>query len=357
MTASSDPGPRPAPEIPRQAEAVIAAAVDAAVSRLRSLLETHLAALPEGTVPPEQAEALSGGKHLRAQALITVAHAYGDPDPGFLTAAAAAVELLHTASLVHDDIIDGSSMRRGAAALHVVSGDDTAILVGDLLLGIAQEIAAPFGHRASAPLARALRALSTGQLLEPALGWGDNAPPLLERYAALKTGALFGAAFELGGAAAGATGGDEPDAAALAAAGERLGLAFQVADDLLDVHGDAAELGKDHGADLRNGIPTLPLWLASRRLAGETRAGATDPTCAPGAAPSTAPAEPTALPADRLAAAAGAPEVTAAARARIAELFAEGRAMLPPARRPQLLDLAARIVVPGAPNVVPAIPQ
>ncbi|WP_024356361.1 polyprenyl synthetase family protein [Leucobacter chironomi] len=338
MTASSAPVQSPAPGFARQAEP---AGLADAVARLQELLDLHLAVLPSGTVPPAQAAALTGGKYVRARALIAVAHAYGDPDPRFLAEAAAAVELLHTASLVHDDFIDGSSMRRGAAALHTVSGDDTAILVGDLLIGIAQEVVAPLGSAASAPLARALRALSTGQLLEPALGWGADAPRALERYATLKTGALFGAAFELGGAAAaaGTAVGAAPDPAALAAAGERLGLAFQVADDLLDVHGDVAELGKDHGADLRNGIPTLPLWLAFRRLAGPTGLGA-----AAGAEA----ADPAAVAADRLAAAAGAPEVTAEAEARIAELFVEGRALLPPALRPQLLDLAAGIVVPGA---------
>lgn len=333
MTASHAPVPTPAAERAQQAEPE---GLSQVITRLRELLDTHLAALPAGTVPPAQAAALAGGKYVRARALIAVAHAYGEPDPQVITEAAAAVELLHTASLVHDDIIDASTMRRGAAALHTVSSEATAILVGDLLIGAAQELVAPLGSQTSKPLARALRALSTGQLVESALDWGPDAPAALERYATLKTGALFGAAFELGGAACRPGTAAAPDPARLALAGERLGLAFQLADDLLDVHGDVAELGKDHGADLRNGIPTIPLWLAFHRLTVKgSRANSGDP-------------DPATVPADTLAVAAGAPEVTAAAEARIAELCAEGRALLPPAIRPHLLDLAASIVVPGA---------
>ncbi|WP_449281665.1 polyprenyl synthetase family protein [Leucobacter sp.] len=303
--------------------------IDRAVGLLRSHALARLAPLPLGVDPGELVDALTGGKLLRARTVLLVAHAYGTPDLEFATRAAAAIELLHAASLVHDDIIDGSQMRRGRPALHVPAGTPTAILVGDLLVALAFEIAAPLGERASGPLAIAFGHLCEGQLIESTLGWDADALPGIERYAALKTGALFAAAFQLGAAAAHRdTQRDAQHSTGLRAAGERLGLAFQLLDDLRDVREDAADLGKDRGADLRNGIPTLPLWSAYRRLAGDE---GDDGTATPA----------------RLAEAAGAPEVARLTTARISALVEESHALLPPADRPEALDRIFSTVLAG----------
>jgi heptaprenyl diphosphate synthase len=272
-------------------------------------------------------DALCGGKHLRARAVQLAGLALGTPDPEFATVAGIAVELLHTASLVHDDIIDESTTRRGHPTLHIAADGATAILVADLLIALSFETAAVLGRDAVGTLARSLRALCRGQLLEPTLGWDAHAQSGIEEYATLKTGALFGTAFELGAMASSR---DVGVHRAFRASGERLGLAFQLCDDLLDVREDVDDLGKDHGMDLRNGIPTLPLWSAYRYLvdeAGETRA-ATDPT---------------------LRAALGREAVSHrtfdATRARIDAVVAESRTTMPPATQSAAFDCAVRTIL------------
>ncbi len=276
--------------------------------------------------PTSVIDTLSGGKHLRARTLFLVAHSFGGPDVCFAADAAVALELLHTASLVHDDIIDGSSFRRGQPSLHSAADEATAILIADLLIALSFETAAVLGERAVAPLARAFGQLCKGQLLEPTLEWSADAQPGIENYATLKTGVLFGAAFELGGIAASC---DAASQHCFRESGQRLGLAFQLTDDLLDVRDDALNLGKDQGADLRNGVPTLPLWSAYRRLVdrGETRS-ASDPSLR-----------------DRLAGEAGSDRTLHFTKERIRALIQQALALLPPAKSPQVLDLTVTTVL------------
>ena len=311
-----DSSPRPDAEV----EAELAAAMDGARGRLAA----QLARVPLPLDAEELAATLTAGKRVRGRALLLAARALGDPDPD-AGAAAAALELLHAASLVHDDLIDGSPLRRGRPSVQAAAGGPAAILVGDLLVAEAFATAAPLGGPAVALLARAFAELCEGQLMEAALDWGPDAQPRIEAYAARKTGALFAAAFELGAAAAGC---GAALAGRCAEAGRRLGVAFQLRDDLHDIRGDASELGKEAGADLRNGVPTLPLWIALRRL-GDGGAGAPDP--------------------GRLAAAAASEAVHHATARRIAELVAEARALLVAAPSPELLEPALRAVVPDAP--------
>ncbi|MEV0673002.1 polyprenyl synthetase family protein [Mycobacterium sp. NPDC050441] len=306
-------------------------AIDAQVSSVAAGLRTRISErLANITLPVDDPstviEALSGGKHLRARTLFLIAHSFGRPDPRFAADAAVALELLHTASLVHDDIIDGSQFRRGLPSLHSAADEATAILIADLLIAVSFETVAALGERAVTPLARAFGQLCRGQLLEPTLGWGDDARPEIEDYATLKTGALFGAAFELGAMAASY---DPAFQDRFRESGERLGLAFQLTDDLLDVRDDALNLGKDHGADLRNGVPTVPLWSAYRRLVdlGETRS-ASDP-----------------LLQNILADEAGSDRTLQYTTRRIGTLVEESRTLLPPAKRPRTLDLAVNTVL------------
>lgn len=315
----------------RDAEPFSPETIDARVSSVGASLRARVSerianiALPVDD-PSTVIDALSGGKHLRARTLFLVAHSFGTPDPGFAAEAAVALELLHTASLVHDDIIDGSLFRRGLPSLHSAADEATAILIADLLIAVSFETAAGLGERAVTPLARAFGQLCQGQLLEPALEWGEEAGPEIENYATLKTGALFGAAFELGAMAASC---DPALQDRFRESGQRLGLAFQLTDDLLDVRDDALNLGKDQGADLRNGVPTLPLWSAYRHLVdlGETRS-ASDPSLR-----------------DVLAGAAGSDRTLRYTKKRIGALVEEFRTLLPPAERPQTLDLTVETVL------------
>lgn len=301
--------------------------LSAVVQKLADIVSDRVARSPWAQDAPAGLAPLSGGKHVRARAFLTAAYAYGIPDrPGVrdeLIDIAAALELVHTASLVHDDIIDASATRRGAPALHQLTTPATAILVGDQLFALALAHSASRGATVTAALTRAFADLCEGQLLESALRWDADALALLERYGALKTGALFGAAFELAAHRAERTGAEQLRARE---AGIRLGLAFQFADDLLDIHGDLEELGKDHGVDLRNGVPSFPLWLAAQHLFADAGPDhATDQTA--------------------LAAVAGSALVSARTRERIDALVVEARSVLPPAQDPALLEAAIRTVV------------
>jgi geranylgeranyl pyrophosphate synthase len=303
------------------------AQVASVAAGLKARVSERIANIPLPVDDPSTIVAtLSGGKHLRARTLLLVAHAFGAPDPQFGADAAVALELLHTASLIHDDIIDGSRFRRGQPSLHSAADQATAILIADLLIALSFETAAVLGERAVTPLSRAFGQLCKGQLLEPTLEWSDEGQPGIEDYATLKTGALFGAAFELGAVAASC---DAAFQDRFQKSGQRLGLAFQLSDDLLDVRDDALNLGKDHGADLRNGVPTLPLWSAYRSLVdlGETRA-ASDPSLR-----------------DLLADEAGSDRTLRFTKERIWALVKESRALLPPAKQSRALDLMVNTVL------------
>ena len=190
----------------------------------------------------------AGGKRLRP-ALAFLSSAPEDDPP---IAAGAAVELVHMATLVHDDLIDGAAMRRGRAAAWSEHGEHAAKAAGDYLFARAFSVLAATGEPAAvAVLARASLALARGEAMQrrqrhdPETSVDDY----LERCA-LKTGALFEAACVLGG-------GDGEY-------GKLLGVAFQIADDVLDCTGATIETGKIPGTDLQDGTPTLPLLLAAQ---------------------------------------------------------------------------------------------
>jgi heptaprenyl diphosphate synthase len=235
--------------------------------RTSDALEDRISPLLDLFDSPMDRKALSillcGGKRIRTRVTTLVALAIGKPDMDALVRLCTAIELLHTASLVHDDIIDESATRRGSVTLHLQTSPATAILAGDLLVGIAFAEVASLGERAVSILSRAFTSLCIGQLSEAALSWEPGAQAAIEHYARHKTGALFAAAFELGALTNGLS---IAIGRGFREAGETLGLAFQLCDDLLDVQGDVEELDKDHGADIRNGIPTLPIWHAFQQI-------------------------------------------------------------------------------------------
>jgi len=204
----------------------------------------------------------AGGKRLRPL-LVLLGGGRAEPGAG-LVAAAAAVELLHMATLVHDDVLDQASLRRGMPTVFAVAGRPAATATGDFLFSRAfAELAATDSTSAVRALSAASSALARGELMQRADAWSDDVG--VERYldrCALKTGSLFAAACRLG-ADLGDRG--EPAAAALADFGHHLGLAFQILDDVLDVSGPVERTGKHRGTDLLDGTVTLPLILARAR--------------------------------------------------------------------------------------------
>jgi geranylgeranyl diphosphate synthase type II len=241
----------------------------------------------------------AGGKRLRPVLCLASAEAVGGSIAAVLPAACA-IELIHTYSLVHDDLpaMDDDSMRRGRPTLHVVAGEGMAILAGDGLLTEAFHVLAGVPGDAARVL-RAIRLIAAaagpigmvgGQAIDLACvtpdPQGRTAPPLdgagLAAMHAKKTGALIRAA-----AAAGAVlgGGSDAQVAAIDAAAAEFGLAFQIVDDILDVEGDAAQLGKSTGKDAAAGKPTYPALYGvarSREMAEACIARAADGLAAAG---------------------------------------------------------------------------
>jgi geranylgeranyl pyrophosphate synthase len=200
----------------------------------------------------------AGGKRLRPMLVFLCA---AEPDER-LVAAGAAVEMLHMATLVHDDVLDGSELRRGRPTVFAGGGRGAATATGDLLFSRAfAELAGTGSEEAVRALSAASSSLARGELMQRADAWSEDVTP--ERYlerCRLKTASLFEASCRLG-----AVFGGRPDQdGALSGFGERLGVAFQILDDVLDVAGPPERTGKPRGADLLDGTVTLPLILARR---------------------------------------------------------------------------------------------
>ena len=251
-----------------------AAGLDAYLAEVEAELGQVVVEYP-GVVAAVGTDALAaGGKRLRP-ALAFLSSSEGDPAP---IAAGVAVELVHTATLVHDDLIDGARVRRGRASAWSEHGADAARAAGDHLFARAFAVLAADGDPSAVTvLAEASLALARGEAMQR-LQQHDpdtSVDDYLERCA-LKTGSLFAAACVLGGG-----NGDY---------GRNLGIAFQIADDVLDCAGETIETGKVPGTDLRDGTPTLPLLLAAREdsvvreaLAGGPKEGALVRVAATGA--------------------------------------------------------------------------
>jgi len=249
--------------------------LDALEERLQEAVCSH-----PGVVSAVGADALAaGGKRLRPM-LVFLSSPPGAPAA---LAAGVAVELIHMATLVHDDLIDRAEFRRGRAAAWTAYGPGAARAAGDYLFSRAfGELAASGDADAVSLLADATLCLARGEALQRRQTHDPETTveSYLERCA-LKTGKLFEAACLLG------CGGDDP---ALGEFGLALGIAFQITDDILDCSGEALETGKIAGVDLREGTPTLPLLLAAqaddvvyRALAGGPVEGALVRVAATGA--------------------------------------------------------------------------
>jgi geranylgeranyl pyrophosphate synthase len=270
----------------------------------------------------------AGGKRLRPL-LVFLAAGVPPPETDGLVRAAVAVELVHSASLVHDDVLDRAALRRGRPSVMAAGGREQATATGDLLFARAfAELAGGGSADAVRSLSRASLSLARGELMQRADAWSADVtlPRYLERCR-LKTGVLFRAACELGAI----EGGGAVDG--LGAFGERIGIAFQILDDVLDITGPPERTGKPQGTDLLDGTVTLPLILARERdpelEALDLRAVRT-------------PAEAVAV-CGRL----GTTGALTVAREHALELVAEAKRMLPslPPRQLEVLELVADGVV------------
>ena len=219
----------------------------------------------EVTMIPEVANHLisSGGKRLRPMLTVAMANLAGYAGDGHLKLAAA-VEFMHTATLLHDDVVDESDMRRGRLAARMVWGNEASVLVGDFLLGQAFRMMVEVGSlRALEILSSAAAVIAEGEVMQIAAS--KNTATTEDEYLAViraKTAELFAAACEVGPAVAARP---KAEQAACRSFGMNLGIAFQLVDDALDYGGTAQKLGKNTGDDFREGKITLPVVLAFRR--------------------------------------------------------------------------------------------
>ncbi|MFI0240887.1 polyprenyl synthetase family protein [Streptomyces sp. NPDC016845] len=204
----------------------------------------------------------AGGKRFRPL-LVTLAAQFGDPYAPGIVPSAVVVELTHLATLYHDDVMDEADVRRGVESANQRWGNSVAVLTGDFLFARASHILADLGPDAVRIQAEAFERLVTGQILETA-GPADGRDPVDHYLDVLsgKTGSLIAVACRFGAMMSGA---DETVVDVLTQYGERLGVAFQLADDVLDIASDSHESGKTPGTDLREGIPTLPVLRLRER--------------------------------------------------------------------------------------------
>ncbi|WP_239590786.1 polyprenyl synthetase family protein [Vitreimonas flagellata] len=253
-----------------------AAGAPHAVDRLAALLADDLAAVdvlihqhmasPVGVIPNLAAHLIdAGGKRIRPLITLAAARLLGGGGDG-ARKLATAVEFVHSATLLHDDVVDLSNMRRGKKAANLIWGNSASVLVGDFLFARSFTLMVETGDiQVLDILSRAACVIAEGEVMQ--LAAANDAETTRERYLdiiAAKTAALFAAAGKAGAVVAGRPG---AEASALETYGRELGLAFQLVDDALDYGGLSATMGKNAGDDFREGKVTLPLVFA--REAGD----------------------------------------------------------------------------------------
>jgi geranylgeranyl diphosphate synthase type II len=264
-----------------------------AVTRIERTLSASLDRVDSTSGPPLLAAAMRHavfprGARIRPRLCLAVAAACGEDDPAATDGAAAAIEFMHCASLIHDDLpcFDDADTRRGRPSVHRAYGEPLAVLAGDALIVLSFQAIVWGASRSLARLPALVMtmAMSTGMPSGIAAGQAWECEPAIDlgQYQRAKTGALFAAATVLGAAAAGA----EPEA--WRELGERLGEAYQVADDIADVLSADSDLGKPTGQDAAHGRPNAALAMgvdgAIRHLEQLAKAAADSIPACPGAA-------------------------------------------------------------------------
>jgi heptaprenyl diphosphate synthase len=240
---------------------VLEARLSARMDEVEKALHDHVES--EAPFVTEAARHLmeAGGKRFRPL-LCFLAAETGDNSSEDVLTAACVVELTHLASLYHDDVMDEADLRRGAESANARWDNHVAILTGDFLFSKSSELTASLGAEAVRIQAQTFTRLVEGQILET-LGPGpdDDALAHYLRVVAGKTGSLIATSARYGAMFAGAPA-EVVDA--LTSYGEKVGVAFQLSDDILDIASESAESGKTPGTDLREGVPTLPVLIARK---------------------------------------------------------------------------------------------
>lgn len=248
--------------------------VDAALVRVEQVIARSIEC-QEPLLQQMVAQLVSaGGKRMRPRVALLAFDACGGRDPELAIEAAAGMELIHTASLVHDDIIDQSPLRRGRPTLHVSYGIPHAIVAGDFLFTQGYALSARMPKDLIGVTANACVRLAEGQLMEQRLLAEEVDEEQYLTIVAKKTAEPIRACAQVGAALAGAP---KDLANDIGLYGLELGIAFQIADDVLDITGDPAETGKTIGQDAKRGVLTLPVGLGREARAFRQMARTMDP--------------------------------------------------------------------------------
>lgn len=241
-------------------DAEFATAVRDGVARIEQLMDTELRAADEVMTDSLLHLFKAGGKRFRPLFTVLSAQVGPNPDTEEVVIAGAVVELIHLATLYHDDVMDEAAVRRGAPSANARWGNNVAILAGDYLLATASRLVSRLGPEAVRIVADTFAQLVTGQMRETR-GAPEGVNPI-EQYLKVvdeKTGCLIGAAGRFGGMFSGA---DGEQVERLSRLGGIVGTAFQIADDIIDIDSESEESGKLPGTDLREGVHTLPMLYA-----------------------------------------------------------------------------------------------
>jgi heptaprenyl diphosphate synthase len=241
------------------ADAGLTAGIKAGLVRVEDVLHTVLDTEVEFVRNAALHLVDAGGKRVRPLFTLLAAQ-FGDPKRQDVITAAAAVELVHIATLYHDDVMDEATMRRGTVSANARWDNTVAILAGDYLFAHASRLVSDLGTDAARIIAETFAELVTGQMRET-IGPQPGDDPI-EHYLSvikLKTGSLIATSGRFGGMCSGAA---EEHVTALRQYGQIVGAAFQISDDIIDIASLADESGKTPGTDLREGVPTLPMLYA-----------------------------------------------------------------------------------------------
>ena len=241
-------------------DAAFATNVRDGVARIEQLMETELRGSDDLMTEAVLHLFEAGGKRFRPLFTVLSAQLGPRPDADEVTIAGAVIELVHLATLYHDDVMDEAQVRRGAPSANVRWGNNVAILAGDYLFATASRLVSRLGPNAVRIIADTFAQLVTGQMRE-GQGAAHAADPI-EHYLKVvheKTACLIGAAGQFGAMFSGA---DEDQIERLSRLGSIVGTAFQISDDIIDIDSDTDESGKLPGTDLREGVHTLPVLYA-----------------------------------------------------------------------------------------------
>jgi heptaprenyl diphosphate synthase len=246
-------------------DAAFATHVRDGVARIEQLMETELRGSDDLMTEAVLHLFEAGGKRFRPLFTVLSAQLGPRPDAVEVTIAGAVIELVHLATLYHDDVMDEAQVRRGAPSANVRWGNNVAILAGDYLFATASRLVSRLGPDAVRIIAETFAQLVTGQMRETrGIEDGANGADPIQHYLKVvheKTACLIGAAGQFGALFSGA---DEDQVQRLSRLGDIVGTAFQISDDIIDIDADPDESGKLPGTDLREGVHTLPVLYALR---------------------------------------------------------------------------------------------